>query len=298
MKNIGAYYRDTLGWSAGPHLFLAAETQYDGIFQGTPLTTQGIHAGPCNYSRLGIEVVGNFNLKPWGPEVSALVYGVAILLMDWAKIPIKEVWVHRECMPGHTDCPGKQVSGDTIRADLYTIRQGLPEQAPVYTRIIGVPPSCTIDEFWRSIERNMPLGGSGEPLITRHDSDFVYNSCAEFGVDPNALLGMWAKEQGTMPYGKSPLGQISRNPHNMRAPDDDWRWTVLHPVQKKPFYAYESWKIGLIYAMLHLKNYYGGFRRLYTLEEIVAVFAPVSDGNNPVEYVRDVKATMAYITSH
>src|SRR6187402_1299308 len=103
MKNIGAYYRDTLGWSAGPHLFLAAETQYDGIFQGTPLTTQGIHAGPCNYSRLGIEVVGNFNLKPWGPEVSALVYGVAILLMDWAKIPIKEVWVHRECMPGHTD---------------------------------------------------------------------------------------------------------------------------------------------------------------------------------------------------
>src|ERR1041384_7528210 len=52
------YYRDTLNWNAGPHLFLAHGTgnpEWDGIYQLTPLNQSGIHAGACNSHMWGIE---------------------------------------------------------------------------------------------------------------------------------------------------------------------------------------------------------------------------------------------------
>ena len=42
--------------------FLAAGTAHDGIFLMTPLHVPGIHAGPCNARRFGVEVP---NLTSW-----------------------------------------------------------------------------------------------------------------------------------------------------------------------------------------------------------------------------------------
>ena len=108
------------GWSAGPHLFLAALTPdklNDGIWAGTPLAVTGIHAGGCNVDHVGIEVVGNYDIEPWPCEVSELVYTTVIALMRWASIAPAHVQGHRECL-NNKSCPGRQIDMDQVRAEL------------------------------------------------------------------------------------------------------------------------------------------------------------------------------------
>lgn len=108
------------GWSAGPHLFLAAESPRPsdtGIWQMTPLGHRGIHAGACNADRLGIESVGDFDARPPSPAQYLLLLAVnRALLARWGMTP-SSVNVHNECMVGRT-CPGKYLTGAQIRADL------------------------------------------------------------------------------------------------------------------------------------------------------------------------------------
>lgn len=108
------------GWSAGPHLYCAAEAPYPddrGIWQMTPLAHPGVHAGPCNRNRLGIEHVGDFDARPPTPAQYDLLLGVnRAILRAWGLAPI-QVNVHRECMPGRT-CPGRHLDPARLRADL------------------------------------------------------------------------------------------------------------------------------------------------------------------------------------
>lgn len=116
MEATKRYYIDK-GWSAGPHLFLAALAPNpldDGIWAGTPLAVPGIHAGQCNSAYIGVEVVGNYDVEPWPHAVGALVYGVVLALMRWAKIPPRRVLGHRECLKNKS-CPGRQVNMDLVR---------------------------------------------------------------------------------------------------------------------------------------------------------------------------------------
>lgn len=108
------------GWSAGPHLFLAAEAPNPadtGIWQLTPLSHLGVHAGACNVDHLGIENVGDFDAHPPSPAQLTLLLAVnRALLARWMLTPAN-VNVHNECMTGRT-CPGKYLTGTQIRAAL------------------------------------------------------------------------------------------------------------------------------------------------------------------------------------
>lgn len=108
------------GWSAGPHLFVAAEAPnpaHTGIWQMTPLSHPGVHAGACNADALGIENVGDFDARPPSPAQYLLLLAVnRALLARWG-MPPSAVNVHNECMSGRT-CPGKYLTGTQIRADL------------------------------------------------------------------------------------------------------------------------------------------------------------------------------------
>lgn len=73
------YYQNTLGWSAGPHLFI--DERY--IYLMTPMSDIGIHAkwgnsfkrnGKLHYS-VGIEVVGNYEQVRWPAAVQGMVRG-------------------------------------------------------------------------------------------------------------------------------------------------------------------------------------------------------------------------------
>lgn len=177
MSNLGAYYRDIQGWPSGPNLFLAAETTpgTTGIFQGTPITLPGTHAGPCNSSRLGIEIVGNYSVEPWPAAVGELVYDTMEALCRWANLPAREARAHRECMPGHTACPGKLINPDAVRAELA--RRLAHSPGIDYVRAWGTRwpyfAQSGIAALWRSHYQELGEATSDEHadssgLITRH----------------------------------------------------------------------------------------------------------------------------------
>lgn len=119
MENTKQFYIKK-GWSAGPHLFLAALTpdrRNDGIWAGTPLAVTGIHAGGCNVDHIGIEVVGDYDQEPWPFAVSELAYGTTVALMRWAKLTPAHVQGHRECL-NNKSCPGRAINMDRVRAEL------------------------------------------------------------------------------------------------------------------------------------------------------------------------------------
>jgi hypothetical protein len=119
MIGLKAFYK-AKGWSAGPHLFLCAGSPHpanDGIWAGTPLVVQGVHAGVCNSDHIGIEIVGDYDDAPWPPPVADLVFGVVLALMRWGAISPARVQGHRECLPNKS-CPGRAIDMNVVRADL------------------------------------------------------------------------------------------------------------------------------------------------------------------------------------
>src|SRR6476469_1533450 len=66
MRSMQATY-EAKGWTSGPHCYLAVGSPFaanDGIWVMTPPMDRGTHAGQCNATRWGIELVGDFAIKP------------------------------------------------------------------------------------------------------------------------------------------------------------------------------------------------------------------------------------------
>jgi hypothetical protein len=140
------------GWSAGPNLFLAAEAPnpaHRGIFQLTPITHPGVHAGQCNADHLGIENVGDFDARPPTPAQYQLLLAVNRAILEWWKLPPASVNVHNECMPGRT-CPGRHLTGVQIRGDLAS---GVTPAPPLIGRFRFVVPQSV----FTSRDPNAPL---------------------------------------------------------------------------------------------------------------------------------------------
>lgn len=118
-------YYEGLHWSAGPHIFVcigSPNPENDGIWQMTPFTDVGVHAGECNSTTWGMEIVGNFDVKPWSAELQEFVYEILEVLLN--KIEIKSVVKdtlrgHRECNSPKT-CPGKMVNMEKVRNDMQS----------------------------------------------------------------------------------------------------------------------------------------------------------------------------------
>lgn len=144
------------GWTAGPHLFLAAEapsTLDRGIFQLTPLSHQGVHAGPCNDDHLSIENVGDFNARPPSPAQYQLLLAVNRLILQTWRLTPDSVNVHNECMSGRT-CPGRHLTGAQIRADLAKPTPRPPNLLAF--RAIGLP-------IYQRQDGTGPLAGHLQP---------------------------------------------------------------------------------------------------------------------------------------
>jgi hypothetical protein len=125
MAGLARYYQfdvrnpdGSRGWSSGPHLFIAPDGV---IWQGTPVTTPGTHAGTYNRLFWGIEVVGNYDVKPWSTPTAEAAFGAATALLRWkgiTTIGMGSVRGHRETGSSKT-CPGKQINMDAVRAELW-----------------------------------------------------------------------------------------------------------------------------------------------------------------------------------
>lgn len=120
MANLATYYRDTLKWPGGPHLFICAGAPNpadDGIWQGSPLNVQTVHSNNCNRDGIAIEVVGNYDHQPWSPRTRDLVLGATRALLAWRRLPVEAVVGHRDCGSKKT-CPGRMIKLDDVRAAL------------------------------------------------------------------------------------------------------------------------------------------------------------------------------------
>lgn len=125
---IMRYYRDTLGWNCGPHLFI--DDTYIWLF--TPMYDVGIHAAAGNSYRdskqrlhysIGVEVIGYYEKQVWPAPVAHNV-GMALAILrrrlgtfglDYRPGPRNTPAAHVGSLCSHRDfnkpsCPGKAIT--------------------------------------------------------------------------------------------------------------------------------------------------------------------------------------------
>ena len=111
MSGLERYYRDEMGWSAAPHLFV--DDQPAGIWVFTPLTTPGVHAKSFNGRSLGLEMLGNYDVEDFDTGRGALVRDNAVaaigILSKALGIDPDSMMCHRDEPSTSKTCPGNNV---------------------------------------------------------------------------------------------------------------------------------------------------------------------------------------------
>ncbi len=109
IRGLEVYYRDTKGWSAGPHLFV----DQSGIWVFTSLLTPGVHSPSWNKVAWGVEMLGDYSVESFvtGPGARVrdnAVAALAILSMK-AGLDSSTLRLHKEDPKTTHDCPGRHV---------------------------------------------------------------------------------------------------------------------------------------------------------------------------------------------
>jgi len=110
MQNLESYYRDTQGWSGGPHLFIADDL----IWVFTPLTVPGVHSPSWNNVAWGVELVGDYAEEELSPEVKANAISALATLHGAIGIDPSALRLHREDPRTTHLCPGNNVSKSDV----------------------------------------------------------------------------------------------------------------------------------------------------------------------------------------
>lgn len=245
-----------------------------------PKNIIGAHVLNRNAISLGICAATNFkDSTPSSKWFDALVFVARSMSFFY---PEAEIVGHREIATPQspTICPGSQWFSwkDELIAAVRAIRPTTP--------VIGVTPSCTRVQFLQFLSnQRSPLS----PI----EADRVFTYASWLEIDPAFIAAMWHKEQWSNEgLGQTEVGKLTRNPLNVKSYG---RWPSAN-VKGASWNVYESWQIGMFANILHLKQFYGA-EGLLTLETIVPVFAPASDGNSPTAYITKVLRTMKEIRS-
>ena len=113
MRNLENYYKNELGWSAGPHLFV----DEDQVFGLSSLERRGVHAKSFNATHIGIEVLGDYD----GAEDPKSGRGLACWKMAMAVVGAfpesigGSSWnFHRDDPLTSKTCPGKLVEKEWV----------------------------------------------------------------------------------------------------------------------------------------------------------------------------------------
>jgi hypothetical protein len=130
MNAMSARY-EAMGWRGGPHLFVVIGGRLpalDGIWQMCPLNLPGIHCSSVygNNTMWGLEVVGDYDARPWPDDLHRLVRSTTLALMGWRgiKVDASTLKGHREYPAAHKTCPGTAINLDIIRAEFKAYQQG------------------------------------------------------------------------------------------------------------------------------------------------------------------------------
>jgi hypothetical protein len=133
MRNIASYYRDTMGWSSGPHLF----TDENEIFGMSPLGERGVHAVSFNSSYVGIEMLGYYDKVDdddpktgRGLEIMKTTAAATaqLLIAMGKKVDGKTVTFHRDDPKTTKTCPGDKIDKEWF---LGLVRQAYDEEVKI-----------------------------------------------------------------------------------------------------------------------------------------------------------------------
>jgi hypothetical protein len=114
MANLQDFYKNQQHWSAGPHLFVADDL----IWVFTPLNTPGVHSPSWNAIAWGVEMVGDYDVEPFGPQVRQnAVSAIVSMYSALGKDPATLHFHKEDPKTTHKNCPGANVSkSDMIQA--------------------------------------------------------------------------------------------------------------------------------------------------------------------------------------
>lgn len=164
MDAIWHFYQHTHKWDRGPHLFIAARTpnpRNDGIWIGTQLDRPGIHAGPCNGNRLGLEFVIDAEAERWPEDLLDLAGELLAALGKHFGFKEDNVNQHNICMPGRT-CPGRFTSLPTIQRRMALYMNNVTSIWDRWGTIFPLPPEHRhfgIPQKWKeALENGTDLG--------------------------------------------------------------------------------------------------------------------------------------------
>lgn len=197
MTGMATHYA-SLGWTTGPHLFIALGTSADGIFVMTSPTQPGTHSPSCNGSvtkpgRFGIEIVGNYHTTPLSLGQMSLLAECAAVLHRWAGIG-PDINAHRDCDP--RTCPGNAAYAQ--KADIQALlafaqQYPTPEPYTEMSPILGVTASSALTVAERVAGRP---GQKYTPAEIRSIVATYYRICTPVGVNPLLAVAQMCHETG------------------------------------------------------------------------------------------------------
>lgn len=241
-----------------------------------PLDSVGAHVGLRNYETVGLCAATSFSSPPTEKWLNAIAFATQELKLRY---PNAGVVGHKEIALSQypTSCPGPFFQ--TWKPEI--LRRITTEPL----RVIGVAPTVTFGQFWRFLgDRQAPI----DYVVAIR----VYGFAQWLDVDPAYVAAVWYAEQGSPdhPLGDTEVGRATNNPFNLKAYGKLPSALVKGALWNK----FESWQLGLYYSVLHLKQVYGA-QGILTVEEITPIFAPRSDGNDPITYIERVRETLKVI---
>jgi len=123
MQNLENFYKNVQHWSAGPHLFVADDL----IWVFTPLNVPGVHSPSWNLISWGVEMVGDYEVEPFGATVRANAVSALATLHATVGLDPTTLRLHKEDPRTTHNCPGKNV----VKADIIqSVQEALASSGP------------------------------------------------------------------------------------------------------------------------------------------------------------------------
>lgn len=287
MNGVKNYYQNTLGWDAGPHLWI--DDQY--IYAMTPMYDVGIHAmwgnsfttrGRLHYS-IGIEVVGCYTNVQWPPAVQANVRAaVQTLQQRLGTFSLDYMYADPASKPGraidskgnyycphperlrfggissHRDYNKPECPGNAITEDFYmSVLRGPAAPQPSVTDdlYLGTGPRIRLDTF------QAVLHDHGSPIPADHAAD-TYALLVKREINAARWLAHTSVESD---FGTAAQAMATANVLNLRARPGD--------PAINGFWNYNgAWYLGNEASIIHLKHLYGQYNKL-TWRDIGSLWA-------------------------
>jgi hypothetical protein len=142
------------------------------------------------------------------------------------------------------------------------------------SNLVARPPSLSAAFVNRVLAaEHSPAAGTGEAF---------YQFSVQYQIDDAFTLAVFGHESA---FGKTGIANLTHAIGNIRC---SARYPCLYG-----FRWYPSWTDGLRDYYRLLRTLYVNQWHLLTVEQIIPVASPVSDGNDPPGYMHDVQATMS-----